>query len=493
MAQQELWPDLVAFEPEVHGLPQKQFIMNMRAVALMESERYTDAKALLNSVLQQAPGNGTALTNAVVLHLRQGDYRGALDAAEHAKIALGPGDLDGVLANEAVAREQLGDKYTAKALLDAVSSEGGRRAPIRALRQRLESGTGGVDSPPGLPPTGNAPPSEAVVVPRAPEAEAPVPVPAPEETGIDVAIVTALWDEYSAVHRLLTDPQPVPPEAVRFPNHYAWVTGRVPKADGSGSLRVVLAWAGQSGNAKTHRVTGRTIDQWRPRYLLFSGIAGGLYREALTHGDVVLSNSIWYYEHGKIDDGRYNPRHRDTFRVDQGLLTQGQAFARTRTEWKDCDAAPYVAGHQPKMVPGLIGSGEKVVDDLKPAFVQAVLKARPELQAVEMEAAGACEAIEQAHDEGVTVGFLMVRGVTDMPQQTPTDEGERKPSLLLRAVTPILNKYGWQRSAPLPKKEDDHGAGTAVRDGWKPYACAISARFVVTWLASAYWPVQPRA
>jgi hypothetical protein len=124
------------------------------------------------------------------------------------------------------------------------------------------------------------------------------------------------------------------------------------------------AWAG--GNAKTHRVTGRTISGALATSC--SRVSpGGLHREALTHGDVVLSESIGYYEHGKIDDGRYNPRERDTFRVDQGLLTQGQAFARTTTEWKDCDVLPYVPAHQPKMVPGLIGSGEEVVDDLKPA------------------------------------------------------------------------------------------------------------------------------
>ncbi|HVJ94295.1 MAG TPA: hypothetical protein VM580_31115, partial [Labilithrix sp.] len=41
-----------------------------------------------------------------------------------------------------------------------------------------------------------------------------------------------------------------------------------------------------------------------------------------------------------------------------------------------------------------------MVDDLEPAFVQAILRARPELQAIEMEAAGAAFAIELARDEG---------------------------------------------------------------------------------------------
>ena len=101
-----------------------------------------------------------------------------------------------------------------------------------------------------------------------------------------------------------------------------------------------------------------------------------------------------------------------------------------------------------------------MVDDLEPAFVQAILQARPELQAVEMEAAGAAFAIEQARDEGKSVGFIMVRGISDTPRA----------------------------AASVPAA----GAGTGERDAWKLYASAIAASFVTRWIASACWPTSPR-
>jgi nucleoside phosphorylase len=88
-----------------------------------------------------------------------------------------------------------------------------------------------------------------------------------------------------------------------------------------------------------------------------------------------------------------------------------------------------------------------------------VLRARPELCALEMEAAGMAAAIDHAHDEGRIVGFMVVRGISDMPS--------------LKGLT--------DRS------------GTGERDKWKRFAAAVSAHFVASWLGSDHWPGLPRS
>jgi nucleoside phosphorylase len=297
---------------------------------------------------------------------------------------------------------------------------------------------------------------------------------------VDVAIITALKEEYEAVKSRLRERQEVPINLGHtFPNLYGWVLGTIPKAGGAGSWRVVVAWAGYSGNLRTLVTTLRTIDRWHPRYVLFSGIAGGLTKDGLRQGDVVVSQTIWYYEYGKVSEGVFKPRHRDSFRVDGTLVSSARLFDGASAEWKQCGLPPPTSGPEPRLILGMIGSGEKVLDDLEPAFVKAILKARPELQAVEMEAAGACVAIEHARDEGKQIGFLMVRGISDMPADAAV------------AALPTATAGGATRDTPaalIPVS-----AGTIPRDTWKRYASAISAEFVAKWLASSWWPIQPGA
>ena len=293
---------------------------------------------------------------------------------------------------------------------------------------------------------------------------------------VDVAIITVLEEEYEAVRNLLSDWATVPPDGGQYPNVYGWITGTIPKADGKGAYRVVVALAGSSGNIRTFSTTRQTINRWQPRYVLLSGIAGGLPKEGLRQGDIVVSQQVWHYEYAKIVDGELRPRHRDSFRVDGGLLNSARAFKIASTGWKRCKVRPPEEGHEPKMVTGLFASGEKVIDDIDPPYVQAILRERPDSQAIEMEGAGACMAVEQAHDEGKGIGFLMVRGISDMP----TGASGSRPSRIARALG--LDRFMPRRSAST--------SGTRPRDSWKPYASAIAANFIVMWIATS-WPVLP--
>ena len=482
LAQQELWAELVSFGVDIHGEPQKQFVANMTALGLMNTGRLSEAKVILDRILASSPSNAMALANRVALHVNGREWKEAIFAAEQAKSILPATQWDGVLVNEAAARNALGDAFAAEALLRSISPEGQRRLRVQDRIRHIRSEGSPADVP--------APraPSEVTQVHDVPITSDTVSPPAHEE--IDVAIITALLAEYEAVRDRLTGWTPAPPND-EYPNIYAWTIGTIPCSNGSGSYRVVVACAGDSGNLRTLHATTRTIDRWHPRYVLFSGIAGGLRRnggDMLSHGDVVVSQTIWYYEYQKIVDGQHVPRARDTFAADAGLVSAARAFDSASKAWRVCGVVPPDAEHVPRMVPGMIGSGEKVIDDLEPLFVEAVRNFKPELQAVEMEAAGAAMAIERAHHEGRAVGFMMVRGISDMPK-------EPEPASPLRAAAAALLCGNLGASLRLLQRNTgigQRGDGTTTRDNWKPYASAISANFITGLVGSGWWPVGPR-
>ena len=462
LAQQDLWPEILAFEADHNAIvlsPHARFVENMRALALMESGKLGQAEEVLQRVLRVDPSNGAALVGMTNLHLRAGDWTKAIAAAAEAKPLLSGDHLDDVLVSEAFAREQLGDEYSAAGLLGALSGRGTARADAMAMRERLAHGDR--DAAPATPLALSAA-AEDEAAPLATTDAGVLPtlraLPPKPEDAFDVAIITALEDEYLAMRKQLTGAQDVPPDAGQYQNLYGWVTGTIARENGPGVYRVVVAWAGCSGNPQSLITTMRTIDQWRPRYVLFCGIAGGLPKDGLRQGDIVLSQSIWYYEYAKVEKGKVLPRHRDSFRVDRGLLTSARIFKMGNSDWKLCGETPPRPNHDPNVVAGMIGSGEKVIDDRDAEYAKAILQERPELQAIEMEAVGACSAVEHANAEGKLVGFLMVRGISDMPG--------------------------------LGSEASD--SGTMERDNWKPYVCALAAKFIASWIAIA-WPEVPRA
>ncbi|MBI5536026.1 MAG: 5'-methylthioadenosine/S-adenosylhomocysteine nucleosidase [Deltaproteobacteria bacterium] len=461
LAQQEMWAELVELDPRIDGRTQALFVRSVKAVALMELGKLDDARVALSHILEEEPHHHGALINLTACLVRAEDWLAAIDAAERAKAIVAPQQWDNLLINEAIARDKVGDRFTADSLLKKISPRARRRPDIQELQSRVGANQHG--RPSALvefePPATGSVPKSAVDVPESA-------APRQQSEPIDVAIITALDVEYNAVRERLTECRAAPKHE-QIPDMWGWTLGTIAKTDGSGAHRVVLAMAGRSGNLQSFMVTLRTVNRWQPRYVVFSGIAGGLDREGLAQGDVVLSESVWFYDYGKIDNGRYVPRHRDLFAVDASLFNSAVSFHGSCPALAAPSVVPPRPDHTPKLVKGLIGSGDKVIDDLSQDFAKSIVGARPDLQAVEMEAAGACAAIQYLRDEGRNVGFIMVRGISDMPKALPSS---------------VVIASG---EAPLSQ--------TQQRDNWKPYASAIAARFVVDWIASDRWPLAPRS
>jgi tetratricopeptide (TPR) repeat protein len=151
LAQQGRWPDILAFEPDRNLIvlsPHARFVENMRALALMESDRLVEAEEALRRLLQVDASNAAALVNLTALHLRAQDWLKVIAAAENAKQLLSPGDnLDHILLNEAHAREKLGDRFAAATLLDELSGSARTRPDVVAARDELRHEGGGALPP----------------------------------------------------------------------------------------------------------------------------------------------------------------------------------------------------------------------------------------------------------------------------------------------------------------------------------------------------------
>ena len=216
---------------------------------------------------------------------------------------------------------------------------------------------------------------------------------------------------------------------------------------------VVVGMTSAAGNSQSTAATIEALQQWQPRYIFFVGVAGGL--SGIIKGDVVVANIIHGYEYGKLDNG-FIPRNDWTFFTDAGLRNGAAAFCSDQ-DWRRLIQTMPPQTCDTKVELGEIVSGDKVVDNTEDAFFQRVLSDHPKAKAVEMEGAGVGHAIEQARAKGKAIGFLMIRGISDLPR---------------------------------PKTEMLDTRGTQERDDWKPFAADAAAAFAIGYISNGL-PVPP--
>jgi nucleoside phosphorylase len=275
----------------------------------------------------------------------------------------------------------------------------------------------------------------------------------PSESYVDVAILTVLPQEYQAVCDKITNLRPAPPRP-KHPNMYSWQVGEVPYKNGAYSVAVGIIV--RPGTIKSALAAVNTIAWWQPCYIFFVGIAGGL--GGINKGDVVIADVIHGYEYGKIDQ-EFTPRGDWTYKTHQGLLTGAVAHAASNN-WKKLIQATPLSKSVATVTYGEIASGDKVVDNPTNKFFQEVLGRWPKVKAVEMEGAGVGGAVEYAQAVGKAVGFMMIRGISDLPRP------------------------------PQPESAEDKARGTQERDAWKSYAADTAAAFTISYIASGL-PLPP--
>ncbi|MBI3841400.1 MAG: hypothetical protein HY297_05560 [Thaumarchaeota archaeon] len=245
---------------------------------------------------------------------------------------------------------------------------------------------------------------------------------------VDVVIVCALQEEVAAVVSHLTD---AVHEMIESLSCYYATVERTTRT-GPTHHRVAVLQAAGMGNLESLHTATLAITQLSPHFVFLVGICGGIGGAARDYmlGDVVVSNSVYYYEPAKICSGGIEPRGR--------LLTLGgnasaellkSAEALRNGNWTTPDRIrvpwPAAAGHRhrPCLKTGMVCSGEKVVANARET--KRLSHLCPEAVSIEMEAAGiyyACAANQ--------VPFLIVKSVSDF-----ADKGKGDSHRLYAAAT----------------------------------------------------------
>jgi len=196
------------------------------------------------------------------------------------------------------------------------------------------------------------------------------------------------------------------------------------------------------GRLQAAAATGDAIRQWRPRYVILIGIAGGIAARGVKLGDILISDQIVDYELQKLTPAGPEIRW-EVHRADPRLVGAARNFSDEG--WQKLMGTSRPGPGKPRRHIGPIASGDKVI-----AFSEVLVRYRdtwPKLIGVEMEAAGVATATFQA---AKPPGFFMVRGVSDL-----ADEAKGSPSV----------------------------------EKWRLYACDVAASYAIGLLKSG--PVLP--
>ncbi|WP_439384544.1 phosphorylase family protein [Amycolatopsis lexingtonensis] len=208
-----------------------------------------------------------------------------------------------------------------------------------------------------------------------------------------VVICTALDVEYRAVR-----------EHVRGPFTEREERGALYDVGAFGPWTVALAQTG-AGNTQAGVELERAISVFRPRVVLFVGVAGG--RKDVSLGDVVVADHVYDYESGKDTTDGYLPRIK-TAAASMPLVRRAQRLARD-SAWQHRirPAAPETV---PRAVVKPIAAGGKVVAGTASATARFLERHCGDAAAVEMEAHGFLYGAYV--NEGVQA--LVVRGISDL-------------------------------------------------------------------------------
>ena len=281
---------------------------------------------------------------------------------------------------------------------------------------------------------------------------------------VDIVIMTVLPEEYNAICSQISSMTSLK-GTLSFPDMYAWKLGELFCDRYNRAYRVAVGIMGRKGTIEGAIATINAIDYWHPNYFFFTGIAGGFpdkMKKDLKIGDVIIADTIYGYEYGKLEK-KFMPRNNWSYKTDLGLLNGAVAYSLD-PKWLEKVINTPNGKCEAKVHCGEVASGDKVVDNPNNEFFTNVLKNWPSIRAVEMEGAGVGTAIENAQAKKESVGFMMIRGISDIPR-------------------------GLFESGKKDAQKDGE-KGTQERDMWKPFAAATAAAFTIGYIENGL-PIPP--
>lgn len=233
------------------------------------------------------------------------------------------------------------------------------------------------------------------------------------DSQIDVAIITAVDDEYSAV--LKSFPGTTKPNYENGASCFRqYIAGKEKK------ISVGLFQQDEMGMVYAAVLTSKIIYKYQPKLLVMCGVCAGIDKKKMNFGDLVSFSPVYDYRAGKFKNGIFAPAYKqreidgNTKKVLDKMIHDSSLLNDIRTSVV-CDKKP------PEKLNAHIccsASGAAVLADKE--HIQHLLDYQRNLSAIDMEAYAVAEAACLAGESRIP--WLVVKGIQDFADSEKNDE-----------------------------------------------------------------------
>jgi adenosylhomocysteine nucleosidase len=252
-----------------------------------------------------------------------------------------------------------------------------------------------------------------------------------------ILILTALSLEFDEIRSLLSNRK-----IESHPSASSIYTRGVYKS-GDQVYDILLVETGP-GNTKAADETSRAMDYFKPDFVFFIGVAGGVKDVKL--GDVVASTKIIGYETGK-DDITFKPRF-DTMPASY-LLEQLAKLVKRENVWRQ--KISDLPDRIPEAFVQPIAAGDKVVSSNKSVVFSYLKQHASDAVAVDMEGVGFLASVRPYHAHAIEI-----RGISDLIENKEDADASGSQPMAVKSAAAFAFSIIDQLSIQHPVKENIH-------------------------------------
>jgi nucleoside phosphorylase len=255
----------------------------------------------------------------------------------------------------------------------------------------------------------------------------------PPPDRFDFAVITVNGEEFNAVQSVLGLRRRHP---AYDPRGFIYYWGAL-KNSARQNVFVIHGTTGDEKNRNAEDLARQMIDLFDPDFILVLGTAGGFKMKGCKLGQVVYSrlvrssNNRGHLEGIELEEAGNLP-------PDERLINLATDVAHT-DKWRkilrqkniacpaiETPASPEEEPHSYSPLKAEVFSGPDRIDNINASIAEAILKFYPRVSAVEMEAGEVARAILPFMWKGKVLGYLMIKGITDLPDDSDIPLEERK-------------------------------------------------------------------
>lgn len=253
----------------------------------------------------------------------------------------------------------------------------------------------------------------------------------------DIAVICALPEEIECIRKGLLDVKKIDvpyDDDIYYQGYFIRDEQKI---------RVVISSAYKMGMVAATTLTTKMINNFIPKYVVMTGITGGMKRDKTNYGDILVAEAAWDYRAGKdvIKDGER--KHLNTINqmsVDPTLISYCRNLAEDKQALQAIEES-FDQGNKPetklKMVIGPVVSGASVVTD--PDIVKDVLDTQDRnVLGIEMEIYGVYYAASWAMNPKPK--FIALKSVSDFADQGKADDYHKYASYTSAKAFEVLAK-----------------------------------------------------